>query len=359
MVASYYFIKPIYTVAWWTARLLRRNFSAILYCEDAMDALLYANVGKHLKKIPVVAKNRDVQAALKRIGFEAKRMPAFPDAVIMFRNMAWKFPCGVIKKIGFEHGAYNFKRFSKAQYYNLFDVFFMTSRSDVSRAHALGITTVQAVGFPKIDAAFDGSISPEDLKALSSRLGLDTKKKTLLFSATWDASGMSAVHLWYDRLSAFRDKYNIMVTLHPWVSDRYREALKRDSAIVYLDEFDVTRYIMLADVCVNDTSSLIAEFCLLDKPIVTFRLPPTPRTLPDVIELLERVSVRIDRFEELEGAVDRLLEEPAAQSRERRMAVRLFFDEPDGSAGKRAAERILEIVPQLAPNLPGSALPAD
>jgi CDP-glycerol glycerophosphotransferase (TagB/SpsB family) len=265
----------------------------------------------------------------------------------MFRNAAWKFSSKKIIKIGFEHGAYNFKQFSKPEYYNLFTVFFMTSEADVARAKKLGIKTVKAIGFPKIDGAFDGSLTAQQLAETARELKLDPKKKTLLFSSTWDASGMSAIHLWYKRLGSLKDAYNLLVTTHSWTSEKYREELENNKDIFFITDFEILRYIMIADVCIGDTNSLLAEFCLLDKPIITFRVPPTNRTMPDVIELIEKISQRISTFEELVPAVEKVLEKDSSLAAEQRKAVKLFFDEPDGKAGLRAAQEICKFVPEL------------
>lgn len=351
MVFSYYLTKPVYAFFWHLAQFFRRERLLILYCEDAFDAVLFRNVQKHLpQQVTVYAKNLTVQNDLKNLGYKSRKMPVFPDAVIMFRNMAWKFPCGSVVKIGFEHGAYNFKRFSKAHYYNLFDVFFMTSRHDVKRIQKLGVTTVKAIGFPKVDDAFNGTISEKTLKMVSEKSGIDPSRKTILFSATWDGSGMSAVHRWFDRLGTgilHRD-YNILVTLHPWVSTRYRTVLRQNPDIYFISELDILPYIMLADICIGDTNSLIAEFCMLDKPVITFRVPPTPRTLPDVISLIESISVRIETFEEIPEAIGKLEAQKDLFAQRRKETTRLFFDPLDGNAGKRAAEEITRIVPWLS-----------
>jgi len=347
MVASYYIIKPIYCLIWHILKPFRTKPVAILYCDDAFDVTLFKNVQKHLAPIPIVAKNRSVALALKKAGYTCSTLPAFPDAVIMFRNMAWKFPCKRIITVGFEHGAYNFKKFSNSRYYNMFTVFFMTSSHDVERIHKLGVTTVKAIGYPKIDSAFDGSISPADIHRLSTSINIDPTKKTLLFSATWDGSGMSAVDKWYNHLSELTAMFNILATLHPWVSAQYRETLKYTQGVYFIEDNEMLPYIMLADVCIGDTNSLIAEFCLLNKPIITFRVPPTPRTMPDVIALIEHISLRINTFDELSGALKMVLQKDDTDSLERQNAVKLFFDKPDGCAGKRAAEEIVGLLPGL------------
>jgi hypothetical protein len=347
MVFSYYLIRPVYTMVWHTLKLFRKKPYNVVYCDDAFDVELFANIGKYLKPVSVVAKNRNVARELEVKGYRhVGIIPVFPDAVIMFRNMAWKFPCGKIIRIGFEHGAYNFKRFSKAHYYNLFTVFFMTSSHDVERVRKIGVTKAEAVGFPKIDTAFTGDHSIENDVPEGMR---DLCKKTILFSATWDGSGMSAVDRWYDKLQMLTPKFNVWVTLHPWVSASYRDAIRKTPGAFFIEDYDVTRFIANADVCIGDTNSLIAEFCLLDKPVITFRMPPTPRTMNDVIALIEAVSIRIDSVDELPAAIEQALDKTSGFSAERRRAVERFFDRPDGSAGKRAAERIVELAPSLAP----------
>jgi hypothetical protein len=347
MVFSYYLTSPLYCAAWRVVRLFRKGNKIILYCEDAFDALLFRNVQKHLKPVPLVAKNKKVKQNLRALGFTSTTMPSFPDVVIMFRNAAWKFPCKQIIKIGFEHGAYNFKRFSKTGYYDFFTVFFMTSEADLARARNRGITIAKAVGFPKIDAAVDGSITRAQLDELSGRLGLDPSKKTLLFSSTWDGSGMSAIDTWYNRVGELNDRYNLLVTVHSQMSESYRRALQANPHITFITDYELFLPIMLSDVCLGDTNSLIAEFCLFDKPIITFRVPPTSRTMPDVMELIESVSYRIDTFEELEPAIERVLRNPSEKSIQRKQAVQTFLGNPDGKAGLRAAGEIITIVPEL------------
>jgi Putative glycosyl/glycerophosphate transferases involved in teichoic acid biosynthesis TagF/TagB/EpsJ/RodC len=336
-------------MTWQFFRLFRKKKKIILYCDDALDAVLFRNVQKHLNPIQIVAKNRQVRKKLNFIGYSSRLMPSFPDAVIMFRNTAWKFPCRKIIKIGFDHGAYNFKRFSKAYYYNRFDAYFMSSEAEVARAQKRGIKTVRTIGFPKIDPVFDGSIGPQQLRDLAARIGLDPKKKTLLFSSTWDGSGMSAVHIWYKRISSLKDHYNLMVTVHAWMSETYRKELKNNRDLLFIDDYEILQYIMIADVCIGDTNSLLAEFCLLDKPIITFRVPATARTMPDVIELIEKISIRIDTFEELAPAVEKLLNNGDTLSAQRKEAVKITLGEPDGKAGLRAADEIIKLLPELCP----------
>ena len=339
MVFSYYLKYPIYNILWHIVKYFRwKKNKNILYCEDAFDAFLFQNVGIYLQKIEIVAKNRKVKRDLINKGYtNIKLMPSFPDSVIMFRNMAWKFPCKNIIKIGFTHGAFNFKKHSKPNYYNMFDLFFLTSTTELDRVRKLGVTTKLAVAYPKID-----SIN----KTLSSILpqNYNKDKKTILFSATWDKSGMSAIHKWYSKISLLANRFNIFVTVHDWTSKKYVTELKNNPNVFFIEEFDRLKYIQIADICVNDTSSLIAECCLLNKPLITFRINNTERTLNDVIMMIEKISIRIDEFEEIEAAIDLLLANKDMFDKERKEISEIFFDKPDFLSGKRAAELIKSII---------------
>lgn len=348
MTLSYYLIRYPYALTWRIVNLFRKTEKTALYCEDMLDVELFSNIQKHLKKVQIVTKNSIVQRSLLRAGYFSKRWPAFPNTVIMFRNSAWRFPSPRIKKIGLEHGAYNFKRFSKARYYNMFDIFLMTSQTDVERVKKRGVRTAKSIGYPKIDSVYDGSITKDELYTLAARIGLNKNKQTILFSSTWDGSGMSAIEKWYDNINRLSNRYNILATIHPWMSDKYKIALRNNPKIIFINEYVILKYILLSDVCVGDTNSLIAEFCLLDKPVITFRVPQTPRTLPDVIELIEKVSIRIDAFSEIEDAIKRALDNPGEFAQARKELADIVLDNRDGSAGLRAAKEILKFSPGLA-----------
>jgi len=65
----------------------------------------------------------------------------------------------------------------------------------------------------------------------------------------------------------------LLIKLHPltqqaWVDD-YRQLAEAHEHIVFESDFGVTKYMLMADMMVSDTSSTIYEMLLLDKPVVT------------------------------------------------------------------------------------------
>jgi hypothetical protein len=344
MLPIYYIIKIPYWLLWILHKHTGKTIPLAVYCAEPLDYAVLEPVLSHLPGLTLIAKNKKTANWLYEKKIPFKRWPVFPEAVIMCRHAAHYFPLKGITKIGFRHGAYHFKAFAGIQYYNLFNVYFMTSREEVREAQAKGITTARALGFPKLDPAFDGTWTKEKLASFRQCLSLDPKKKTLLFTATWDKKGMSAMRLWINFISHLTGAYNVMVTVHPWMSKKYRSRLEHRKGIRFIHSPETLPYLMTADAVIGDISSILAEACALDKPMVTFRIPGSRRTLPEITELLDRISVRIENSTQLEEAIEECIRNPKALRKERKEAARLMFDRLDGKAGLRAAEIIRKIL---------------
>lgn len=353
MVFTYYLSLLPYRLAWHTYKLIKPRKICLLHVEDKFDLFIFSSIQKHLAPLDIVVSSASlIPGLLPLLGYKARiyRYPfCFPDAVIMFRNAAWKYPVPQIVKIGLEHGAYNFKRFPKASYYNLFDLYLMTSNHDVARLKALGAKPVKAIGYPKSDSLFNGSYTIAELAKLRESLCLQTDKPVILFSSTWDGSGMSAVHKWYQQVQSLCGDFNVLVTLHPRMSQFYRNYLQNLTDIHYISAMDIYPYLLIADVCIGDTNSLIAEFCIVNRPIITFTIDATKRTLDDVIELISSVSIRIKCFSELRPALNKALQSGEEGSLARKEVIKTLIDPLDGKAGLRAATEIIKLIPELKP----------
>lgn len=327
--------------------LLSKREGIYLYCGNEIDYTLFLPVQKYFNAVMVIAKNREVQSKLLQLGVPSVLMPVFPKAVIMFRHAAYKFPEEKIIKIGFRHGAYHFKPFAGTKSYNMNTVFFMTSQKEVDLAKEQGIHCGVGIGFPKLDPGFDGTYDEHYLTDLKKRLNLEENKKILLFTATWDKSGISAVDRWYDKLGDLTDQYNILVTVHPWTSLKFINVIHHTKGVNFIDDKNIIPYIMISDICIGDTSSIIAECCAFEKPIITFRVPDNKRTVPEVKKIIKRISYRIDSFEELQHMIIHCLENPLEKNKNQKEANHIMFDKLDGKAGKKAAEYMIGLLPEL------------
>ncbi len=319
----------------------------MLYCANTLDYQIFSEVQKHLPPLKILAKDKKAQQELLAIGVKSKVYPAFPKAVIMCRQAGYKFPVSSMIKIGMRHGAYTFKPFANSKGYNLLDYFYMTSSTEVKRAEKVGIKCGLAIGFPKLDPAFNGEQSTEYTEKLKTTIGINKNKKTLLFTATWNDSGVAAVDVWFDKLDAYTDEFNVLVTVHPWTDPKIKQTIQNTPNVYFIDSADVVPFIQISDVCIGDTSSILAECCALDKAIITFKVDDGKRTVKEVKQMIADFSIQIDTAEELMAAIRVSLETPKQKEKQRARANKIMFDELDGKAGFRAAEHIKSIFPEL------------
>ena len=108
---------------------------------------------------------------------------------------------------------------------------------------------------------------------------------------------------------------------------RYRALQTPDIQLVETD--DVLPLLRAADVMVCDTSSILFEFMLLDKPVVTFRHRQPGAAMRD-----------IDQVGQLGAAIETALQRPPAQMAAAREWVRQMHPYRDG----RSSERVLAAV---------------
>lgn len=344
MVLSYYLAKFPYTLMWRRKEKKDKLESIVFYCGDPVDHYAFAPVNKYLKNVVYATDKAYVKRFLKQKGIPFLHMPVYPKAVIMARHSAHKFPCNNIVRIGMRHGAFHFKKMISAENYNIFDAYFMTSLSDVLSGKKQGITKGRAIGYPKLDPAFNGNLNDTYMQKFSKLLKLNPDKPNVLFTATYDSSGMSAVEYWYDKLNQLTNSYNIMVTLHPWVSNKFRKVIKNTESVHYIDDYDILPYIKVADVVVGDTSSILAECCALDKPIITFKTTNSPRTLEKINDLIDFISYKTSSFTGLHKMLEYALANKNEYATFRAEANTIFFDQLDGKSGERAATEINDLI---------------
>lgn len=344
MTPAYYIYKYPYKFGWYIAKLFKKNRSLVFYCADPLDYEMFLPIKKYLNNVDIVAKNKKTRDYLTKIGIKYLKMPVFPKAVIMARHAPYKFAVNQIVKIGFDHGLYQFKRWTSPENYNRFNAYFVSSEEQVKIAKSIGILTTKAIGYPKLDNAFNGIYNENYLNKLKKELNINPAKSTIIFTSTWNVDGLSALDKWIDRVGELSEKYNVLVTVHTWTEKSKIEKLKSTNGIIFLDKFDVTPFIMISDVFIGDYNSLIGEACALDKPIITFKVPESKRSIKEITQMIESISLRINDFDEIENAILRSVKNPSEKSKAREVANKTMYLALDGKAGERASFEIQKLI---------------
>ena len=349
MVLSGYLIKIPYWICWQSLRLTGKLQEFIFYVESEHDYNVIENILPHFEQpYRIAAKNRKVRKALETRGVNNVALwPVFPRVLMMTRHAFHRFPISGVKKIGIKHGTYHFKKMIAARKYNLFDLYIFTTEAEVQMAARKGIKNGVAGGQPKLDTFF----LPKTLnqaKEIKNTRKIDPSRKTLLFTTTWDRSGLSAIDRWIDHLEKLSKHYNVCVSLHPMMSEQYFSRILNMPFVLYAQPEDLPAFMHLADVLISDTSSVMGEFCALNKPIITFAVEKGWRLTQEVKDMIRDISLQIQSIEELEQAIVAYWQNPLLKQEERLRWQKVFYGDIDQSHGKKAASIIKEYLAKLS-----------
>ena len=102
------------------------------------------------------------------------------------------------------------------------------------------------------------------------------KKQIVLYAPTFSPK-LTSLPLIKDALIKLTKEKDVllMMKFHPLTSqewiDEYRQLANEHDNMIFVEDFSVTKYLLMADVMISDTSSTIYEFLLLNKPVITLR----------------------------------------------------------------------------------------
>lgn len=135
-------------------------------------------------------------------------------------------------------------------------------------AHQHGHFAVAETGWPKLDPLF----VPDDGSAAALRPS--DERKVVLYAATFTArlSSAAALRPQLEQQIARGDRYWLL-TLHPKSDPALIEAYRALSGANarFIEAHELVPALRAADVLVCDTSSVVSEFVVQRKPVVTFR----------------------------------------------------------------------------------------
>lgn len=102
------------------------------------------------------------------------------------------------------------------------------------------------------------------------------KEKIVLYAPTFSPS-LTSLPFLKNALKQLTEEKEILLLLkfHPltkaeWVAE-YKKLVEENESIIWIDDHQITKYILMSDMMISDTSSALYEALLLDKPVLTYK----------------------------------------------------------------------------------------
>jgi len=150
-------------------------------------------------------------------------------------------------------------------------------------------------GWSKLDVYYDNGIEFSKYKDRS--LAKHKAKNILLYAPTFSPSLTSAPFLKTEFEQIALNKNNlILIKFHDLMQKElindYKKIAKKHENIVFVEERNISKYLLIADLLISDTSSVVYEFLLLNKPVITLNTR-TPQSVWDNINSSELLAKRV------------------------------------------------------------------
>ncbi|OFX88360.1 MAG: hypothetical protein A2W99_07770 [Bacteroidetes bacterium GWF2_33_16] len=128
-------------------------------------------------------------------------------------------------------------------------------------------------GWPKLDDLFNNRIDFDSEKR--SLLNEYKAEKIILYAPTFSPSLTSAIELKNEITKITANRNLVLIKFHdlmnPEIVEEYKEIEKNNPNIKIVNDNNITKYLILSDLLISDTSSVVYEFLLLDKPVITLK----------------------------------------------------------------------------------------
>lgn len=259
-----------------------------------------------------------------------------PEAVFAPGDWVPDFFPGI--KVQIFHGVARNKRGSHDEKYSdhyrirgLFDLYCTHADDDTYQFNLLAekhsTFRVAKTGWPKLDPLFASTDMADDITAQAAG------RPIILYASTFSPSVTSAPALvtTIAEMAKHGDWY-FLVTLHPKMDPETVDAYRRlagNNLAFYESDTDVLPLMRAADAMLCDTSSIMFEFMMLDKPVVTYRTRMPGDHLLDV-----------DNSENIHASLEQALRRPP----ELMAAARRFSNELHEFRDGRSSARVMDAV---------------
>jgi CDP-glycerol glycerophosphotransferase (TagB/SpsB family) len=195
--------------------------------------------------------------------------------------------------------------------------------------------SVVETGWPKLDIYGKElhKYDPDKLSLLKNY----SAKKIILYAPTFSPSLTSAPYLLSQiEELALEKEYLIVIKFHDLMDknliDSYKKLSMSFENVLFIEERNIIKYLLIADLMISDTSSVVYEFLLLDKPVITFKN--------------NSLAINWDNLLSFNGLVKsvarNLLEDPFKEQRLK--VLKEYHPYTDGNSAKRMVEAVEEYI---------------
>jgi hypothetical protein len=105
---------------------------------------------------------------------------------------------------------------------------------------------------------------------------------------------------------------------------------------------DNTPILKCADIFVGDTSSIFFEFCMIDKPILSYKHPKFKFESDDISRVFDQSTLSFSGLEDIQALIDKTIDEPLLQKKERAVVIDQFIPKIGNSS-----KYILDVIEQI------------
>lgn len=194
---------------------------------------------------------------------------------------------------------------------------------------------VLETGWPKLDI-YGNELHKydEEKKALLNNYNA---KKIVLYAPTFSPSLTSAPYLIdeFKKLAKNKD-HLILIKFHDLMAEElivaYQQIAKENSRVIFEEERNIIKFLLMADIMVSDTSSVVYEFLLLNKPVITFKSSSKNIQWDNSLE-----------YKNLEAKIISNLQEDVFQ-KERQNIVAQYHPYNDGKSALRMVETVQDYI---------------
>ncbi len=198
--------------------------------------------------------------------------------------------------------------------------------------------TVMETGWCKLDALYSHDKKIEDKK--EKLLKQSGAKKIILYAPTFSPSLTSAEKLYevIIKLSKKED-YLVVIKFHDKMDKEIQKRYEsqKSQKLLILNDGDITEALKFSDVLVSDTSSVVYEFLLLDKPVITLEsnseniLWEDIKNPDDLGQKIDNIFNDVDDFKAKRGKI-----------------IELYHPFSDGKSAQRMVDAVLEYIEKFS-----------